>query len=852
MRIGIDMVAVQSPWSRLRGIGRLGHNLVAALLAYDTANEYFLYTYEGLPDDRVPASANASVVTLLQDQDHGEARLGDVIDRLARTNPDGLDVLLLLSPLELYGGYAPPSPPLNGLKLASVVHDVIPFLFQENYLTEPPHAMPVYRSLETLRLYDVLLSNSDATRADFLRLLGMANHQVVTIGCASEGDFFRPDRTDPMPEDSAAVLHSLGIDRPFIFNLGGMDEQNDRKNLFGLIDAFRFLPSDLRASHQLVLSCFMNDRFIARIRKFAAERGVEEQLVLTNEVSDEILRVLYQRCALFAFPSFYEGFGLPLLEAMQCGAPVVAGNNSSQVEVVGEGGLLVNVHDAADIADKIARVLTDPELARDLGARALEQSRQFRWEKTAERTVRALEAASSSKTRSRQPLSARRRAHRTHAARPRIAVFSPFPPKVSGISDYATRLVHQLKDRYAIDLYHDLGYVPDLGLGSHEFGCFDFRLFERNAALIDYRAILYQMGNSVYHKFVYDTLWKHPGIVTLHDFCLSAFHYWYAHLPGSAPDYFERVLSNFCSGRAEELIAQIPDWALEPGGVQVACARRGLYLNRLVFELATSVVVHSPWCVDQMRALFSEHEPRTTLIPMGATPRALAAEERAAVRARFNLPADAPLCASFGILSKGKMNEEAIEAFAPLAAVNPAALLLFVGQDWEQGEAKHKAEELGLESRVRFLGRQPMSDFTDLIAVTDIGIALRRPPTDGETSASLLDLLRMGVATIVTDVGTFSGYPDHIVRKVKWEAEGLDGLKAAVRELADDPARRAALGQAAFAYVSERHDWSLAAAQYEALIERSHAKKMHKHGPEASILRGPHRAHVARTQQSRH
>ena len=198
MRIGIDMLAVQSPWSRLRGIGRLGHNLVSALLAHDNVNEYVMYGYEGLPADRIPPSSRARVVMLRQDPHRGEHTLLNVVDRLARTNPDGLDVLLFLSPMELYGGYSPPAKPLNGLKLAAVMHDVIPFLFQESYLNEAQYAIPVYRHLETQRQYDVLLANSDATRADFLRLLGLSKHQVVTIGVRQRRPVFhaRPRRAD--------------------------------------------------------------------------------------------------------------------------------------------------------------------------------------------------------------------------------------------------------------------------------------------------------------------------------------------------------------------------------------------------------------------------------------------------------------------------------------------------------------------------------------------------------------------------------------------------------------------------------------------------------------------------------
>src|SRR5205085_1010625 len=157
--------------------------------------------------------------------------------------------------------------------------------------------------------------------------------------------------------------------------------------------------------------------------------------VITGEVSDAALRVLYQRCAAFAFPSLYEGFGLPLLEAMHCGAAVVAGNNSSQVEVVGEAGLLANASDAGDIAAKLARVPADGALA-----------------------------------------------------------------------------------------------------------CCDARLFARRAAVRDYHALVYQMGNSRYHRFLYEAMMRHPGVVTLHDFCLAGFHLIYGHRQGREREFLRAEL----------------------------------------------------------------------------------------------------------------------------------------------------------------------------------------------------------------------------------------------------------------------------------------------------------------------
>ena len=105
--------------------------------------------------------------------------------------------------------------------------------------------------MNRLRSYDALLALSDSCRSDFVSLLGLSPDRVVTIGAASNGRFFVPDRTETMPEESRRLLRVLGITRPFVFSVGDMDY---RKNPWGLIDAFAMLPDELRRSYQLVLS----------------------------------------------------------------------------------------------------------------------------------------------------------------------------------------------------------------------------------------------------------------------------------------------------------------------------------------------------------------------------------------------------------------------------------------------------------------------------------------------------------------------------------------------------------------------------------------------------------------------
>ncbi len=503
---------------------------------------------------------------------------------------------------------------------------------------------------------------------------------------------------------------------------------------------------------------------------------------------------------------------------MHCGAVVVAGNNSSQVEVVGDAGLLANAHDSADISAKLEQALTDDILTGKIRERAVQKAATFRWQDVASRSLETLTGLTTRRAR-------RIRAERGHVSvpeLPRIAVFSPWPPKRSGIAEYTVRFVRELRKNCLVDLYHDEGYVPDLGQESDEYSLFDYRLFPRHATIKPYDSIIYHMGNSPYHMFIYEMLRRFPGIVTLHDFNLSDFHEWLAKRPGSAPDQFERDL-RYCHPELDEsALTELKKCRPESGEIGVACAQRGLPMNRRIFEFAPSVVVHSPWCREQVRLLMPEHLDKTAVIPLGATPRTSRIGHREEVRSRYDLPRDALVIGCFGILHSSKMNIESIEAFARLASELPSSHLMFIGQDLARGEAQARVASLGLEGRVRFVGRIGDEAFLDLIDATDIGLCLRRPPTNGEMSGALIHLLRSGVPTIVNDVGTFAGFPDDAVRKVQFSTEGIAGLTQAMLGLARN---RQSLSQSAKDYMARRHAWPSVINQYRSLIEVTQARR---------------------------
>jgi len=387
MRIGIELLGVQSA-GRTRGVGRYTRQLVSQLLAAGSPHEHILYFYAGLPGGEHTWPGKHSIRSLPTDDDGG---LSAAVARLAAENPDQLDVLLLTCPLENFQGYLPPAPRNRRLRLAAITYDLIPALFPERYLAHPAIAEAYRRALAAIEQYDLLLTISDSARRDCLARLRIAEDRVVNISTGGDFDRFFPPSAGQVDSQIAATLQRNGLTEPFIFSLTALDH---RKNLDGVLAAFALLPEQVRNSHLLALTCAMSSQDdYARLQQIVAQSPAAERTVLTGALDDEALRVMYQRSSAFLFPSRYEGFGLPLLEAMQCGAAVVAGNNSSQIEVVGDAGLLAEAESPPEIAAQLGRLLSDDKLSRRLREAAPLQARRFRWELTGERCRSALEQA---------------------------------------------------------------------------------------------------------------------------------------------------------------------------------------------------------------------------------------------------------------------------------------------------------------------------------------------------------------------------------------------------------------------------------------------------------------------------
>ena len=219
---------------------------------------------------------------------------------------------------------------------------------------------------------DLLIADSYSTKNDLIELLGVKENKIRVVHLGVTEDFQPIDRNS---EELIKVREKYGLPEKFVLYLGTLEP---RKNVAGIIKAFN--AGDFGDYHLVIAG---GDGWKSSDVFSLAKDNAKIKFV--GYVADRI--ALYNLADLFIYPSYYEGFGLPLLEAMACGCPVIGGANSSQPEVVGSAGLIVDSHNISEISQAMKLMLFEPGLRESFVAAGFEQAKKFTWKKTAEETL---------------------------------------------------------------------------------------------------------------------------------------------------------------------------------------------------------------------------------------------------------------------------------------------------------------------------------------------------------------------------------------------------------------------------------------------------------------------------------
>ena len=670
------------------------------------------------------------------------------------------------------------------------VYDLIPLVFDHHYLRDPRVRADYETRLGLLRRADQVLAISEATAADVVQHLNVPEDRVHVIHAGATESF---RNMYPSREAAWGKLRErlLSIKDGFLLYVGGFEF---RKNLEGMIAAYAQLAPELRAQHQLVIACRMLPDEMRLLERSAAEAGIDaDRLILTGYVTDAELGALYHTCTLFVFPSFYEGSGLPVLEAMSCGAPVVASATTTGPEIVGDHEAMFDPHDAGSIAACVTRVLSSPQRLDRMRVHSRRRAAKYTWRRVAQESVTGYERALA--RRSRRP-----------PRRPRIALVTPWLPEQSGIASYNLLLTTELRRQVDVDVVVSqplAEYAPPQESGVRLIQECDFGHLSQ---IRQHDRVVYCMGNSAFHRHTYEWLTKRPGAVVLHDVRLSGFYGWYACIDWPAGPHLafaERLRRNYGDRLPRDIAATgVPGWDR-----QLAL---GIYMTREIQTLAEECFVHSRFARDVLELDRDPLDRQTpvSIIPYGF-PRAADAPRGAA--------GPSPLIVSLGWLNELKGLETLITAFALLSEQLPGARLVLAGPtNPAESERWHAlANQTGAGDKVEIRGHIDDQRWSELIREADLAVQLRLV-SNGESSAAVADCMAGGLPTIVTDLGWASEIPQGAVDKLPVNVQPEVLRERMLALLTDEPKRRA-MSEAALAHARSSSFARVADAYIEAL-----------------------------------
>ncbi len=800
MRIIIDLQACQSPGSRHRGIGRYSMALAKAMVKNATQHDVHLFLNGLFPEsvlamraefdgkiasDHVHVWNSPGPAAELYTENHRRVRAAELLreQALAELQPDIIHVSSLFEGLD---DSVVTSIGRSGEYLPSVatLYDLIPLINADVYLQNPQVKAWYYRKIQSLKKANMLLSISEYSRQEALDWLQLPSERIVNISSAIDDRFYAQyDNNEQI--DSCSKRYK--INRPYIMYTGGIEP---RKNIEALIRAFAALPIQLRRKYQLAIVCVIRDFDRARLEKLAQQAGLEkDELVLTGFVADEDLPLLYAGCALFVFPSWHEGFGLPALEAMACGAPVIASNTSSLPEVVGRPDALFNPYVESDITSKIHDALSVPGFAETLRKHGLQQSKKFSWDASAKKAIAGFEEFH---RQSRSPAEIKI-ALSDSKKKPYLAFFVSPPMKQTGFTDNDYELLLELDRYYEIELISTDGEITNPWLTAN-FSIRTLAWFEQYAQRFE--RIIYNVGNSLFHLYMFDVMERYPGIVILQDFYLSRI--------ASHSEYLKKEERGF----AEALYASHGFSALrEYTHVKDMQEMIEKYpCNFTVVDQALGVIVHSKEAIQLAHKWLGPTVakawhciPRLRFLPRNLN-------RKMARNALGIAEGDFVICA-FGSLDPSKLNHQLLGVWlsSPLMQ-DTRCHLIFVGENVDKSygnQLTNIINESGLQNRVRITGSVDTTSLSNFLQATDLAVQLCALTTV-ENSESVLDCLAYGVATIVSGNQAMCELPEETVVKLSGDFNEPD-LLTAILALWENAERRACLGRAARDYIKTQH-----------------------------------------------
>jgi len=801
MNIAFDATAILGPMSRNRGIGNYALAQFEKMLSLDKDNQYFFLNifdkdftfkeqYENLTEVHLWCGKDRFVGI---NPDYKEAYAGIIHNFIEKNN---IDIFYVTSPFD--GHIFPYEREWFGnAHVVATVYDIIPYVMQDTYLSEKNTRKWYMRCFEAFKHFDAYLVISESVKTDLIKHAGIPSHKIAVMHGAAED---RYQRIHVSENEKSELFSKFGIVGKLIMSTSGDDY---RKNIAELITAYSQLPTELKQEYQLAIVCKLSQNGHAHYSQIIENLGLNGRVLLTGYVTDDELLKLYNVSSLMAFPSQYEGFGLPVVEAFACGTPVLTSNNSSLVEIAQDAAVLVDPFDIQDITRGLKYALTEAD-TRALVQKGYERLTLYQWDKVAEISVQTLKALGKSNPASK------------NSERVKVAMFTPLPPLQSGISDYAVDIIHALSDYCDIDVYVDDNYTPDCALPPTT-KIRNHKQYKKNMRA--YFDTIYQVGNSTFHTYMFDYIQKYKGTVVLHDYNLHLVAYAHTVHILKDPNAYTLLLQEDYS---PEQINDLSTIMLEPStSSAIRDETVAKYpLSGFISNYATKIIVHSHDSREKL--LHRNIASCIRVIPHYAKIAPLVVNPDAKIK--FGYHSDNLIFASFGHVHPTKRIMPILHAFNRLVKTIPNARYIFVGK--LDGDLKDEfnmyVSTHHLEDKVSVTGYVDIDEFIDYIDIADICVNLRYP-SNGETSGSLMRILAKGKCVVVNNIGSFGEIPNHCCVKLP-DAAILSGIEEvqhiydAMQKLSSDAHYRNELSIAARLYAESCLDASIIAQQYYTFI----------------------------------
>jgi glycosyltransferase involved in cell wall biosynthesis/SAM-dependent methyltransferase len=372
MKIAIDVSLV---CGESAGVGSYVRGLLEGLRSLDLDNEYILFSYLDLPQSAeltIPQAPNFALRRMHHSGEHWERIWSGA----------ALPPKELLEPVDLLHSPFFNAPKEHHGALVVTIHDIA-FLRYPQFHTEANRLHCLNGTLQTARYADRIIAVSHHTKKELMDYFAISADRIRVIHEAPRKVYY-PERD---VECIRKTLARLGIYQDFILVVGSYEP---RKNLQNLLEAYAMHVQRYAGRELLVVAGgagWLNEGLASCV----ADLGVGERVRFVGYLQESDLRVLYSAARLFVYPSFYEGFGLPPLEAMACGAPVITSNTSSLPEVVGDAAILIDPHNAEEICQAMRLVLSNGDLRAKLRQQSLQRAKRFSWERVAKETLAVYE-----------------------------------------------------------------------------------------------------------------------------------------------------------------------------------------------------------------------------------------------------------------------------------------------------------------------------------------------------------------------------------------------------------------------------------------------------------------------------